>query len=179
MIGHDSAVMPTIDEVRDRFRYDRDRDGQGRPANARPRDRYGRPLPRGAVDQMATREEPADVVRSIEEAFERAVRLFDEQRFFEAHEFFEYVWQHDGVDRDTEFWKGVTQAAVGFCHTQRGNEAGAVTLLTRAAARLDGYPSPHRGVDGATLARAVRAVSARVIAVGPSPHLAFPRFPRG
>lgn len=170
--------MAEIDDARERFRYERERDARGRPANARPRDRFGRPLPRGAPDEMADRAEPAEVVESLADAFERGVELFDAERFFEAHEFFEYLWHGDEVDGDAEFWKGVTQVAVGCCHTQRGNAAGCLTLLDRGAARLEAYPSPHRGVDTAALAAGARDLAARVGADGPSPDLDFPRFPR-
>jgi hypothetical protein len=171
--------MRDPEEIRDRHRYARDRDPLGRPANARPRDQYGRPLPRGSADEMPDREDPEEVATSITDALERGVRLFDEQRFFEAHEFFEYVWHHDGVAGDAEFWKGVTQVAVGYCHVQRGNEAGARTLLSRASARLERAPARHRGVDAAALAAAARTVAAALDAQGAAPDSPFPPFPRG
>jgi uncharacterized protein len=159
--------------------HDRDRDEEGRPANARPRDRCGRPLPRGARDEMAHAEDPEAVTSSLEEAFARAVELFDEERFFEAHEFFEHVWKSDWVDPDDkEFWKGVTQVAVGCCHVQRGNGRGALTLLERAADYLAAYPDRYHGVDTVALAEAARAVAAQVRTEGASPRRAFPGFPR-
>lgn len=157
---------------------DRERDERGRPANARPRDRFGRPLPRGATQELAAREEPDAVVDSVDEALARAVALFDAQRFFEAHEFFEYVWKSDSIaPADRDFWKGVTQVAVGCCHTQRGNEQGALTLLERAERYLAPYPSPHHGIRTDALAGAARQVAAQVRARGPSPALTFPTFP--
>jgi uncharacterized protein len=160
-------------------RVERDRDERGRPANARPRDRFGRPLPRGAKDELAHAEEPEEVAESLEDAFDRAVALFDERRFFEAHEFFEHIWKSDWVEQgDETFWKGVTQVAVGCCHVQRGNDRGALTLLDRAAAYLDAYPTPYHGVATRTLAEAARDVAARVRAEGASPERAFPPFPR-
>lgn len=147
--------------------------------SARPRDRFGRPLARGAPDELPGREEPDDVVSSAAQAFDRAVALFDERRFFEAHEFFEWIWKSDEVEEaDRDFWKGVTQVAVGCVHTQRGNATGALTLLERAAAHLAPYPSPYRGVDTAALARAAREVAAVVRARGPSDEVSFPRLPR-
>jgi predicted metal-dependent hydrolase len=156
----------------------RERDAQGRPANARPRDRYGRPLPRGAEDQMPSKAEPDEVVSSMAEAFEHAVGLFDRQRFFEAHEFLEWIWKHPDVDAaDKDFWKGVTQVAVGCCHTQRENEPGALTLLERAADYLEPYPDVHHGVDTAELRRRSRALAAQVREHGAAPDRDFPSFP--
>jgi uncharacterized protein len=161
------------------LQFERDRDEEGRPRNARPRDRFGRPLPRGAADEMGERVEPEEVISSLAEAFECAVDLFDAQRFFEAHEFLEYVWKSDEVaEGDRDFWKGVTQVAVGFVHTQRGNDVGAVRLLERALGYLAPYPDRHRGVDAAALSAAARRVAAQVEDRGASPHIEFPPFPR-
>lgn len=145
----------------------------------RPRDRFGRPRPRGAPDEMAHAQEPEDVVASLEEAFDRAVELFDAQRFFEAHEFFEHIWKSQWIDpADKDFWKGVTQAAVGCCHVQRGNDTGALALLERAAHYLSDVPARYRGVDVARLIEATRQVAARTREHGASPDIDFPPFPR-
>lgn len=89
--------------------------------------------------------------------------MFDEQRFFEAHEFFEYAWKADDVDdRDRRFWKGVTQVAVGCCHAQRGNGRGALALLERAAGHLQRFPSPYWGVDTTALISVARSVADQV-----------------
>ncbi len=170
--------MATVRPPQPRY-PDRDRNDEGRPENARPRDRYGAPLPRDSVDELAHRREPEDVVDTIAEALDEAVRLFDEQRFFEAHEFLEYVWKSDEVaERDRDFWKGVTQVAVGCCHTQRGNDKGAVTLLTRAARHLARYPSQYGGVAADALAKGALALADEVRRDGASPDRRFFRFPR-
>lgn len=145
----------------------------------RPRDRFGRPLPRNAPDGMPGREDPDETVTSLDDAFARAVALFDQQRFFEAHEFFEWIWKSDEVaPGDRDFWKGVTQVAVGCVHTQRGNAQGALTLLERAADHLSPYPSPYHGVDTAELSHVARRVASAVRERGPSPDVAFPPWPR-
>ena len=157
----------------------RDRNEEGLPENARPRDRFGAPLPRGSVDELAHREEPEDVVESLDEALDRAVELFDAQRFFEAHEFLEYVWKAGEIEAaDRDFWKGVTQVAVGCCHVQRGNSTGAVTLLERATAYLQPYPPQYHGVDAAELTSRARALAAQVEQEGPGPDRKFFSFPR-
>lgn len=156
----------------------RDRDAEGRARNARPRDRFGRPLPYGAPDEMAARQEPEDVVATVAEALPHAVALFDAERFFEAHEFLEWIWKADEVDpADRPFWKGVTQVAVGCAHTQRGNASGARTLLRRAQRYVAPYPSPYRGVDRDALVAAAQRVLDQIDERGASPDLAFPRFP--
>ena len=96
-----------------------------------PRDRYGRVFSGGGRNELARDGEPEDVVNSAREACRRGIVLFNERRFYEAHEFFEYAW------------KGVTQVAVGCCHTQRGNGRGALSLLTRASDQFRSFPSPR------------------------------------
>jgi predicted metal-dependent hydrolase len=136
------------------------------------------PLPRGAVDEMTHREEPDDVVETVLEALARAVELFDAQRFFEAHEFLEWIWKHpDVAPADRDFWKGVTQVAVGGVHTQRRNAKGALTLLERAAGYLAPYPTPHHGIRTAELAEDALRLAADVREHGPHPDHDFPVLP--
>lgn len=157
---------------------DRDRNPEGRAENARPRDRFGRPLPHGSVDELAGKLEPDETVDSIAEALDHAVALFDRQRFFEAHEFLEWIWKSDDIpEDDREFWKGVTQVAVGLTHAQRGNAKGAVTLLERACRYLAPYPSRYHGIDAEALSGAAQRMVASVRQAGPSPDLDFPTFP--
>ena len=158
---------------------ERDRNAEGRPENARPRDQFGAPLPRGADDELAHRREPEEVVSTVAEAFEEAVSLFDQERFFEAHEFLEYIWKSDEIpDSDRDFWKGVTQVAVGCVHTQRGNDKGAVTLLERAQRYMSPYPPTYHGVAAEALADAATALAGEVREHGASNDRRFFRFPR-
>jgi hypothetical protein len=132
---------------------------RGRP----PKDRYGRTLPPGSVDELAHAEDPAEVTASAREAWLRGMALFDAERFFEAHEFFEHVWKAPDVDEgDRPFWQGVTQVAVGCCHVQRGNARSAVAVLERAAGLFDGYPSPHHGIDTTALMALAHRLAADV-----------------
>jgi predicted metal-dependent hydrolase len=133
-----------------------------------PRDRYGRPLPRGSRDELAQRKNPDDLAGGV--------ALFNEQRFFEAHEFFEDTW-NAADDRDRDFWKGVTQVAVGCCHAQRENRRGAVTLLERAVGYLRSFPSPHHGIDTRALISVAQTVADQVRLHGASADLDFPGFP--
>jgi uncharacterized protein len=138
---------------------DRDRRADGRPENARPRDRTGRPLPYDTTETELLEEWEYD---TVEEALELGVRLWDEQRWFEAHECLEDVW-HTAPDADRDFWQGVIQVAVAGVHHQRGNPRGAAALLDRARAKLERYPRSHRGVDVVRLCEhaAAAAASAR------------------
>ncbi|MDQ1747708.1 MAG: uncharacterized protein QOD07_1971 [Frankiaceae bacterium] len=108
----------------------RDRDEQGRPRNARPRDATGRPLARDPG--TATPDDPPAL--PPDEAIDLAGELLAEGRAFRAHEVFEAVWK--STDTDRELWRGLAQLAVGITHAQRGNATGSRALLSRGADTL-------------------------------------------
>ncbi|MEU1125759.1 DUF309 domain-containing protein [Streptomyces sp. NPDC005899] len=119
----------------------RDRDGEGRARNARPRDGLGRPLPYGAP---GVERQPEGVVRSPDETVREAQRLLDAGMPFHAHEVFEDAWK-SGPDAERELWRGLAQMAVGLTHSARGNTAGGARLLRRGAAALEPFrrAEPH------------------------------------
>jgi uncharacterized protein len=137
----------------------RDRDEAGRARNARPRDAYGRPLPRGTVGEERV---PDDYAAEPAEALAEAQRLLDADRPFHAHEVLEAAWKA-APEAERALWQGLAQLAVAFTHVRRGNAPGARTLLRRAADRIAPYAS--RGVHGiavADLARAARELADRI-----------------
>lgn len=161
-------------------RRDRDRNAEGRPESARPRDRFGAPLPRADEDQLPDRVPPEDVCTEVGPAFDEAVRLWSEERFFESHEYFEWIWKSGLIDADERaFFKGLAQVAVGYTHCQRGNAKGSVTLLERGARAVAAYAADHRGVDVSRLVADARAFAAESEELGVGPERDFPAFPHG
>ncbi len=141
------------------------------------RDRYGRALPRGSRDEMPHARDPEEVVSSAAEALAHGVELFNAERFFEAHEFFEYAWKSDEIaPEDRRFLRGVTQVAVGCCHAQRANTRGVTALLRRAMDNLTLHPSSDFGLDTDELIAAARQVLAQVAENGASSALPFPKL---
>ncbi len=137
----------------------RDRDAAGRPRNARPRDGLGRPLPRGVAGEDRV---PDDLVLPPEESLALAQRMLDEGRPFHAHEVLEASWKA-APDEERDFWQGLAQLAVGLTHARRGNPAGAVTLLRRAAARIRPYGGAGLyGVPATGLADRAEALATRI-----------------
>jgi NAD-dependent protein deacetylase/lipoamidase len=124
------------------------------PVVERPRDRLGRPLPAGRASALG----PLEV-----DTVEDAVALFVAERCFEAHEAFERLWHAEAIESDRVFFRGLAQLAVAGCHAQRGNPAGAETLLARARAALARYPEGHRGIHRAELEAAVDRLRDQVV----------------
>lgn len=140
----------------------RDRDPSGKPRNQRPRDAFGRPLPRGAqgVERI-----PDDYAPSAEEALAEARRLLGEGMPFHAHEVLEGRWK-TAPEEERELWQGLAQVCVGLTHLQRGNLRGAAALFARGADRIDGYGVPYeriaraaRGLGDPDLLDAAKAIA--------------------
>ena len=109
--------------------YTRDRDPEGRPRQARPRDALGRPLAYGEVGVEPVSEEPLPPYETVASA--RA--LLDEGRPFSAHEVLEARWK-DGPEEERPLWQGLAQLCVGITHLARGNTAGGLRLLEEIGA---------------------------------------------
>lgn len=125
----------------------RDRDETGRARNARPRDRFGRPLPFGSEGVPRI---PDDLELPPAETLVYAQRLLDDGLAFNAHEVLEAAWKN-GPFAERMLWQGLAQYAVGLTHIQRGNSKGARTLLERAVHRLTAYGPPPYDIDSAGL----------------------------
>lgn len=152
---------------------DRDRNEWGRPENARPRDRTGRPLPYD-TDRTDLAEEWE--YGTVEEALAAGRWLWDQQRYFEAHECLEDVWHH-APKEDREFWQGVIQVAVACVHHQRGNARGVASSCRKAHRRLQPYPSVHHGVDVDQLRTFCDGVADVMDRAGETVEIGYPIFP--
>ncbi|RMI34284.1 DUF309 domain-containing protein [Nocardia stercoris] len=139
---------------------DRDRDETGRARNARPRDRFGRPLPPGSPGVTRI---PDDLDLTPTETLDFAQRLLDDGLPFYAHEVLEAAWKN-GPFEERNLWQGLAQLAVGLTHIQRGNPKGARTLLRRAAERLNAAGPELHSVDTAGLTEHAEALSAELAA---------------
>ena len=138
---------------------DRDRDAEGRPRSARPRDELGRPLPAGSTGVARI---PDDLRLAPADTLAYAQDLLDRGLAFHAHEVLEAAWKN-GPDADRGLWQGLAQLAVGITHIQRGNPTGAQALLGRAAQRLETEPARY-GIDVAGLVAYAGALAAELTA---------------
>ena len=107
----------------------------------RPRDELGRPLPWGTETRLHL---PDFDAMSIEENDRAARKFLAEGNFFGAHEAWETAWKQAKGTGDEELFKGLSQLGAGYVHLLRGNAHGAMTLLRRAASRVQRYPEGSR-----------------------------------
>ena len=91
------------------------------------------------------------------------IRLFNQGRWFEAHEVLERAWL-DEPSPLRRLYQGILQVGVGLHHARRGNLRGALSLLDRGMALLAPFEPQRLGVDVARLvgdaAAARRALAA-------------------
>lgn len=95
----------------------------------------------------------------------RGCELFNQGRFFEAHEELEAAWAEcRGEER--LFLQGLIHFAVAFHHHRNGNLAGASRQLRKGLKKLAGYLPSHSGIDTGALYRECAAALERMEAGG-------------
>jgi len=82
--------------------------------------------------------------REQQKALDRGINLFNDQRFFEAHEEWEGEWRLMREGGDKAFFQGLIYAAAAFVHYTRRECAGARALLGMSLSSLrvgvEGHP---------------------------------------
>lgn len=98
---------------------------------------------------------------------EEGVRLFNERRYFEAHDLLEEVWL-GRAGREKTLYQGLIQVAVGLYKIAAGNHGGAVSQLGKGLDKLRSVRDLDCPLDLERLIRETEVVLARVEALGQS-----------
>lgn len=93
------------------------------------------------------------------------VRLFNQGRWFEAHEVLERAWLDESSGLRS-LYQGILQVGVGLHHARRGNLRGALSLLDRGMALLAPFEPQRLGVDVERLVRDAAAARRALEAPG-------------
>jgi uncharacterized protein len=104
------------------------------------------------------------------EAYVRGIRLFNEAKFFDAHEVLEDVWRAAPAAQK-KFLQGLIQLAVALHHHSRGNAVGALSLLKRAARNLAAEPRQPRGIRVSDLLHSIQQCAGAIEQGMPLPSL--------
>ena len=80
-------------------------------------------------------------------SLERGVELFNEQRYFEAHEEWEEEWRLMPEGEDKTFFQGLIFAAAAFLHYTRRECAGAKELLNQCFSSLRIAMAERTGIN--------------------------------
>ena len=76
----------------------------------------------------------------------QGILLFNQGKYFEAHEELEAAWKEER-GRIRGLYQGILQAGVTYLHITRGNYAGALKVYGRSMKWLKDWPETCRGVD--------------------------------
>ena len=98
--------------------------------------------------------------------------LFNEGRYFEAHEELELAWKDErGPVR--RLYQGILEAGITYLHIRRGNYAGALKVYDRSMRWLNEWPETCRGTDVGQLRRDLSAAVAETRRLGPAKLIEF------
>src|SRR5262247_2830624 len=93
------------------------------------------------------------------------IRLFNEGKYFEAHEALEIAWlEEKGPVRD--LYRGILQVGVAYLHITRANYDGAIKVYKRSIRWLKGWPAVCRGVEVDRLRHDAEAAIQEVLKLG-------------
>jgi predicted metal-dependent hydrolase len=73
--------------------------------------------------------------------------LFNQQKFYEAHDVLEHIWLKDKHGPNGAFYKGLIQLAGAFVHLQKNRPQPASSLFKLALANLEKYPQVHEHLN--------------------------------
>ena len=93
------------------------------------------------------------------------IRLFNEGKYFEAHEELEIAWKEER-GKIRELYQGILEAGVTYLHIRRGNYRGAIKVYGRSMKWLRKWPALCRGVNVAQLRDDLEAAIAQVERLG-------------
>ena len=85
-------------------------------------------------------------IKSFEDNFFDALNLFNNQKWYEAHDAFEDIWNTvDGDER--QIIQGILQVSVSQFHLNKGNINGATILLGEGLGRIKNRINIDLGID--------------------------------
>ncbi len=98
----------------------------------------------------------------------RAVALFNQEKFWEAHEALEQIWRSVADEDEAKVLQGLIQAAAALLHRERGNPHGLRVVGEAALEKLAG--PQHQAVEFDT--ERLRAdLAAALSSASPAPKL--------
>ena len=73
--------------------------------------------------------------------------LFNQQKFYGAHDVLEHIWLKDKHGPNSAFYKGLIQLAGAFVHLQKNRPQPAASLFKLALVNLEKYPQVHEHLN--------------------------------
>ena len=105
---------------------------------------------------MVQQDDSQNTALTQDPRFIEAIRLFNEEKWYLAHDVFEELW-HETSNPERKTLQGLLQVAVGQYHLSCGNRRGATILFGEGLGRLRNIGSTDLGLDIAHLKCCVEA----------------------
>jgi uncharacterized protein len=99
-----------------------------------------------AIAPLAGYEEIVERHMEKDEAIKRAVQLFNDERYWEAHEALEYVWKN-ATGTEKEILNGIILVAAAFVHDEKDETDVCISIIRRARKKLDRASGKYHGID--------------------------------
>ena len=84
--------------------------------------------------------------KRFKESLHEAINLFNNQKWYEAHDAFEDIW-NDLVGDERQIVQGILQVSVSQFHLNKGNLNGAMILLGEGLGRIKNRVSEDLEID--------------------------------
>ncbi|MEO9363384.1 MAG: DUF309 domain-containing protein [Nitrososphaera sp.] len=82
-----------------------------------------------------------------EEAIERAIELFNDEKYWGTHEALEAVWKETPAGQERDLLNGIILVAAAFVHDEKDEHEICMSILRRARKKLDGATGRYHGID--------------------------------
>ena len=107
------------------------------------------------------------IIKTIDPDAEKGIQLFNESKYFEAHEALELAWRRE-VGDVRNLYKGIIQAAVFYLHITRKNYPGAIKVYQRCMKWLAPWPDVYLGIHIGQLKKDLEITASKVLALKPN-----------
>jgi len=84
--------------------------------------------------------------QKFKDSLHDAIDLFNSQKWYEAHDAFEDIW-NDLIGDERQIVQGILQVSVSQFHLNKGNVNGAMILLGEGLGRIKSRVSEDLGID--------------------------------
>ncbi|HET6779599.1 MAG TPA: DUF309 domain-containing protein [Nitrososphaera sp.] len=99
-----------------------------------------------AISPLGSYEHVIEHHMEKDKAIKRAMQLFNDERYWEAHEALESVWKNaSGIEKD--ILNGIILAAAAFVHDEKDEPSVCLSILRRARKKLGGASGTYHGMD--------------------------------
>ena len=99
--------------------------------------------------------------KKFKESLQEAVDLFNNQKWYEAHDAFEDIW-NDLVGEERQIVQGILQVSVSQFHLNKGNLNGAMILIGEGLGRIRNRASEDLEIDLKQLCRSLESILSKL-----------------